>query len=292
MPNNTNITPPRVPLTNPETGLIAREWYLFLLSLFNQTGNSLVSLDDVQKGPPAEAIDPNAILSAAQISSGILPSDLGPILTALQALEASQQAAFDPTNLQSSIQALEALQQTAFDPTNLQASIQALEVAPAYTPQLPRLRYGSFYDTTDQTAAAINTAYAMTFNSTDITQGVYIGTPTSRVYVDTHNVYNIQFSAQFVNTAGGTHNVWVWLRKNGTDVANSATTLRLQGNNAEAVAAWNFLLDMNAGDYFELMWEVSDTAASLFSDPATAVHPAIPSIILTVTDNISSRGAT
>jgi hypothetical protein len=288
MPNNTNITPPRVPLTNPETGLIAREWYLFLLSLFNQTGNSLVSLDDVQKGPPAEAIDLNAILSAAQISSGILPSDLGPILTALQALEASQQAAFDPTNLQSSIQALEASQQAAFDPTHLQSSIQALEVAPAYTPQLPRLRYGSFYDTTDQTAAAINTAYAMTFNSTDITQGVYIGTPTSRVYVDTHNVYNIQFSAQFVNTAGGTHNVWVWLRKNGTDVANSATTLRLQGNNAEEVAAWNFLLEMNAGDYFELMWEVSNLAVSLLADPASAVHPAIPSIILTVTDNISA----
>ena len=270
--NITNITPPRVPLTDQRTGLISREWYLFLLSLFNQTGNSTTSLEDVQKGPPAEVVDLNAILSAAQTSSGILPSDLGPILTALQALEASQQAAFDPTNLQS--------------------SIQALEVAPAYTPQLPRLRYGSFYDTTDQTAAAINTAYAMTFNSTDITQGVYIGTPTSRVYVDTINLYNIQFSAQLVNAAGGAHNVWIWLRKNGTDVANSATTLRLQGNNTELVAAWNFLLSLNAGDYFELMWEVSDTAVSLFSDPATAVHPAIPSIILTVTDNISSRGAT
>jgi hypothetical protein len=170
----------------------------------------------------------------------------------------------------------------------LAADVQALALGPADTPQLPRLRYGSFYDTTDQTAAVINTAYAMTFNSTDITNGVTIGTPTSRVYVDTHNVYNIQFSAQFVNTAGGTHNVWVWLRKNGTDVANSATTLRLQGNNAEAVAAWNFLLDMNAGDYFELMWEVSDLAVSLFADPASAVHPAIPSVILTVTDNISA----
>ena len=170
----------------------------------------------------------------------------------------------------------------------MQSSIQALELAPVYTPQLPRLRYGSFYDTTDQTAAVINTAYAMTFNSTDLSAGVTIGTPTSRVYVDTHNVYNIQFSAQFVNTAGGTHNVWVWLRKNGTDVANSATTLRLQGNNAEAVAAWNFLLDMNAGDYFELMWEVSDLAVALLADPASAVHPAIPSIILTVTDNISA----
>ena len=268
MPNITNITPPRVPLSDPKTGLISREWYLFFLSLFNQTGGSTISLEDFQKGPLAQDVDTNAIVSAAQLSSGTLPSDLGPILTALQALDVSQQAPFDPTNLQN--------------------SIQALELGPADTPQLPRLRYGSFYDTTDQTAAVINTAYAMTFNSTDLSAGVTIGTPTSRVYVDTHNVYNIQFSAQFVNTAGGSHNAWIWLRKNGTDVANSTTTLRLQGNNAETVAAWNFLLDMNAGDYFELMWEVSDLAVSLFADPASAVHPAIPSIILTVTDNISS----
>jgi hypothetical protein len=251
MPNITNITPPRVPLTDPRTGLIAREWYLFLLSLFNQTGGSLVSLEDVQKGPPAQDIDLSALLAQASL------------------------------NAESSSALLSQYAQLATD-------VQALALGPANTPQLERLRYGSFYDTTDQTAAVINTAYAMTFNSTDITQGVYIGTPTSRVYVDTHNVYNIQFSAQFVNTAGGTHNVWVWLRKNGTDVANSATTLRLQGNNAEAVAAWNFLLDMNAGDYFELMWEVSDLSVSLFADPASAVHPAIPSVILTVTDNISA----
>jgi hypothetical protein len=252
MPNITNITPPRVPLTDPRTGLIAREWYLFFLSLYDQTGGSTTSLEDIQKGPPAETVDANAILSAAQLSSGTLPSDLAPLETA----------------------------------------IQALAVAPAYTPQLPRLRYGSFYDTTDQTAALANTAYAMTFNSTDITNGVYIGSPTSRVYVDTVNLYNIQFSAQLINTAGGAHNIWIWLRKNGTDVANSATTLRLQGNNTELVAAWNYLLSMNAGDYFELMWEVSDTSVSLFHDVATAIHPDIPSVILTVTDNISSRGAT
>ena len=232
MPNITNITPPRVPLTDPRTGLISREWYLFLLSLFNQTGGSVVSLEDVQKGPPTQDLDISALLAQASLNAESSSALL------------SQYAA-------------------------LASEVQALEVAPAYTPQLPRLRYGSFYDTTDQTAAVINTAYAMTFNTTDITNGVTIGTPTSRVYVDTHNV-------------------WVWLRKNGTNVANSATTLRLQGNNAETVAAWNFLLDMNAGDYFELMWEVSDLAVSLFADPASAVHPAIPSVILTVTDNISS----
>lgn len=251
MPNITNITPPRVPLMDPRNGLISREWYLFFLSLFNQTGGSAVSLEDIQKGPPTQDLDISALLAQASL------------------------------NAESSSALLSQYAMLASD-------VQALALGPADTPQLPRLRYGSFYDTTDQTAAVINTAYAMTFNTTDITNGVTIGTPTSRVYVDTHNVYNIQFSAQFVNTAGGTHNVWIWLRKNGTDVANSTTTLRLQGNNAETVAAWNFLLDMNAGDYFELMWEVSDLAVALLADPASAVHPAIPSIILTVTDNISS----
>jgi hypothetical protein len=274
MPNITNITPPRVPLMDPRNGLISREWYLFFLSLFNQTGGSAVSLEDVQKGPPTQDLDINALLAQASLnaeSSSALLSQYAALSNDVQALALGSA----DTPLLSQYAALS-------------NDVQALALGPADTPQLPRLRYGSFYDTTDQTAAVINTAYGMTFNSTDITKGVTIGTPTSRVYVDTRSVYNIQFSAQFVNTAGGTHNVWVWLRKNGTDVANSTTTLRLQGNNAETVAAWNFLLDMNAGDYFELMWEVSDLAVALLADPASAVHPAIPSIILTVTDNISS----
>lgn len=251
MPNITNITPPRVPLTDPRTGLIAREWYLFFLSLFNQTGQSTVSLEDVQKGPPVETVDLNTLLGQAQLSS-------------------------------------EGFEAVAAALAKLETDVQGLALGPANTPQLPRLRYGSFCDTTDQTAALANTAYAMTFNTTEISQGVYIGSPTSRVYVDTHNVYNIQFSAQVYNTAGGAHNLWIWLRKNGTNIVNSATTLRIEGNNTEDVAAWNFLLEMNAGDYFELMWEVSDTAVSLLHDVASAVHPAIPSVILTVTDNISS----
>lgn len=171
---------------------------------------------------------------------------------------------------------------------NLQEQIAALQQTPP-PKEFIVPRYGSFYDTTDQTAAVINTAYAMTFNTTDLSFGVTRGTPTSRIYVDRINIYNIQFSAQFINAAGFlAHRVWVWLRKNGTDVPQSATVIRMQGNNTENVAAWNFLLQMNAGDYFELMWEVDNLNVQLHADPATAVHPDIPSIILTVTDNVSS----
>lgn len=243
------ITPPRVALIDSRSGLVSREWYLFFLKLFNQTNTDISEIDDLQKGP----------------ASG---SDLAPINTALQALGVSER--------------------NPFDPSNIDAAIQALAVQPFYTPQLPRLRYGSFYDTTDQTAAVINTAYAMTFNATDFSSGVYIGSPTSRIYVDTLNVYNIQFSAQLLNTGGGAHDVWIWLRKNGTDVPNTATSLRIEGNNTKQVAAWNFLLQLNANDYFELMWEVSDLAVTIDYEAATAIHPAIPSVILTVTDNISS----
>lgn len=274
MPNITNITPPRVPLSDPKTGLIAREWYLFLLSLFNQTGGSTTSLEEIQKNPPAQEVDLSALLTQSQLGS----DNASPLVS-------------DYAQLSNDIQGIASNPGTSAlisQYAMLASEVEALSLGPADTPQLPRLRYGSFCDTTDQTAAVINTAYAMTFNTTEISTGVYLGTPTSRVYVDTHNVYNIQFSAQLINTAGGAHTAWIWLRKNGTDVANTATALRLQGNNYETVAAWNFLLEMNSGDYFELMWEVSDLAIELYHDVASAVHPVIPSVILTVTDNISS----
>ena len=235
--NITNLTPPRVQLADPVTGLVTREWFRFFESLFRLTGSGQndFTLQDVQIGPDAG-------------------TDMGLAV--------------------------------------LQTEIQSLALVPPHTPQLVRHRYGSFYDTTTQTAAATNTAYAMTFNNTQFSQGVTRETPTSRIYVDTLNIYNIQFSAQIVNTTGGgAHRAWIWLRKNGVDVPDSATAIRIQGNNTEAVAAWNFLLEMNQGDYFELMWAVDNTGVQLQTFAASGFYPAIPSVILTVTNNISSDGS-
>jgi hypothetical protein len=169
----------------------------------------------------------------------------------------------------------------------VQTQLQALALSPPHREyRVPR--YGSFYDTTTQTAAAINTAYAITFNTTDLSFGVTRGSPTSRIYVDRPNVYNMQFSAQLDKTSGGAALVWIWLRKNGVNVPDSAGQIRIQGNDAELVSAWNYLVQLNAGDYIELMWEVADTSVQILYDPATAVHPAVPSVILTVSDNISA----
>jgi len=151
-------------------------------------------------------------------------------------------------------------------------------------------RYGSFYDTTTQSIAVINTAYAITLNSTaskindgPMSYGVYIGTPTSRVYVDNTANYNIQFSLQIYSSSASAKVVSIWLRVNGVNVAESATNFTVSLNNEAAVASWNFVINLTAGDYFELMWAADSTAVTIQSLAATAVRPAIPGVILTVT---------
>lgn len=245
----TPITPPRVPLIDERTGLIDRAWYLFFLSLF-----SAASANDSAKAP-----DTNSALATYDA-----------LLRAL-AQEVLTQPAIDLDRL-----------------TELAKQVEALAAAPVYTPQLRNRAYGSFYDTTTQTAAVINTAYGMTLNTTDLTNSVYIGSPTSRVYVAKPGVYNIQFSAQLYNTSGGDHLTYIWLRVNGTNVPYSAGETRLKGNSSEVVAAWNYVYQFNSNDYFELMWSVSDTAIQIRTQAAAAPVPAIPSLILTVTDNISA----
>jgi len=148
---------------------------------------------------------------------------------------------------------------------------------------VPILHYGAFSDTTLQTAASINTAYAMTFNTTDAANGVSIGSPSSRLVVDYQGVYNVQFSAQLDELSGGTANVYIWLRKNGVNVANTASTIALQGTSARIVAAWNFIIQLEPTHYVELMWAVDDTNARILAASATSVWPAIPSVICTVT---------
>lgn len=161
------------------------------------------------------------------------------------------------------------------------------DILPPVINEVRRKRYGVFHSTQTQAAAAINTAYPMTLNATDLSFGVYTGTPNSRVYVDTEGIYNFQFSAQLDKISGGVGLIFIWARVNGIDIPDSATQIRIQGNNAETVAAWNFVLPLNAGDYFELMWSTDDTSCQILASAASTPVPAIPSVILTVTDNIS-----
>jgi hypothetical protein len=167
----------------------------------------------------------------------------------------------------------------------LNKAVEGLQMTPPPR-EFKRARYGSFYDTTTQTATTINTAKAITFNSTDLSNGVFIGSPTSRIVVDSEGIYNFDTSFQLDKTSGGVAEFYFWFRLNGTDVPDSASQIRVQGNNGEIFSSLNYFFDLKANDYVELMFSVSDLSVELLSVVATPPVPAIPSIILTVSNNI------
>lgn len=147
-------------------------------------------------------------------------------------------------------------------------------------------QYGLFYDTTDQTASA-NTATVMTFNTVDGARGVSI-VSNSRIRVAEPGIYDLQFSAQLTNADTQEHDISVWLRKNGTDVANSNTFIGVPathgGMDGHAVAAWNIPVTLAAGDYVEICWSTPNVAVSIQHIPAQTgpVRPGTPSVIATL----------
>jgi hypothetical protein len=126
----------------------------------------------------------------------------------------------------------------------------------------------------------------MSFNTTDITNGVSISGSTSpfNTYIKTENagVYDIQFSAQIDKTDSGADEIVIWLAKNGTALADTATTLTLTGNNDKQVAAWNWFVNSAANDYYQIIWYSADTNLRILAETAGGGHPGIPSVIATV----------
>ena len=142
--------------------------------------------------------------------------------------------------------------------------------------------HASYFDTTTQTNPVANTVNLFTYNSVVSEFKVTRGVPTSKIFVNETGVFNFQFSAQLDKTGGSASAVYIWPRINGVNLPDSATKIVIDGPNNEIVAAWNFMLVLEANDYFELAWEAADTNVVIPYVAASGNIPAIPSIILTV----------
>lgn len=143
--------------------------------------------------------------------------------------------------------------------------------------------YGVFSKTTDQTPAASNTAYALTFDITpEISNGVTVGTPTSRIVVPESGLYQFDVTVQLTSGNSSAKNIWVWFRKNGTDVPNSARIVTSDINNGYVPVALQDTISLAANEYVEIMFASSDTAVTVDNVASTAFAPAAPAAVLQV----------
>ena len=159
--------------------------------------------------------------------------------------------------------------------------------------------YGAFQDGTDQVAANTTTAYAVTFNTTDFSNGVTLSN-SSRLTVSQAGIYDIQFSIQFKNTTNDGQDVDVWFRKNGTNIDNSnsrfhAPARKSTGDPSHLIAALNLFVSLSANDYVEIMWRPSNVGVSIehFGTSSSPTRPAVPSVIATISfmSNLSTETA-
>jgi hypothetical protein len=147
--------------------------------------------------------------------------------------------------------------------------------------------YGAFQSLVDQTIASTTTAYAMTLDTTDYTNGVYLSN-SSRMNVRNAGIYNLQWSGQFENTDSADHDVYVWLRKNGTDVVASTGLISVPSKhgsiNGHTIGGWNFFIELAANDYIELYWSADSTNVSLqfYAAGTSPTKPSTASLITTM----------
>jgi hypothetical protein len=145
------------------------------------------------------------------------------------------------------------------------------------------LDYGTFDATTDRTLAAVNTATAVTFDNTLTSNGVLRGTPTSRLVVSEAGFYQFDANLQVASSSASAKNVYFWLRKNGTDVADTTRALTVALNNGFTPVALTYTLSLLAADYVELMWAADSTDVRLDAVTALAFAPSAPSALVSLT---------
>ena len=142
--------------------------------------------------------------------------------------------------------------------------------------------YGEFTKTSDQSPAAINTAYALTFDNADISEGISIGSPASRIVVVQSGLYQFNATVQISSSNSNAKTVWLWFRKNGTDIANTARLVTININSGYTAVSMSEFFSLAANDRIEIMFAADDTAITVDNVAATAFAPAAPAVVLAV----------
>lgn len=134
------------------------------------------------------------------------------------------------------------------------------------------------------TAAAVNTAYALTYTAALPDTGI-ANDPAhpTRIVFDEGGEYVISFSAEINSGSSNSINFYFWPRVNGADVPGSTMVNTLKSNSSQLVVSRTSIFDFEPGDYLEAMWAISDTNGNLDATAATAFCPAAPASTITIT---------
>jgi hypothetical protein len=142
---------------------------------------------------------------------------------------------------------------------------------------------GLFFSTVDQTLAAVDTGYPITFNQTYLNNEVALQSgSTSKIEVNVDGVYNFQLSAQLKSTNASAKDVQIWIKRGTTTIGYSSHKYTLEGSDNHMNVTWIFDIDLADGEYIEMYWGADDTNVTLEAIAASAPYPAVASAVMAV----------
>lgn len=140
---------------------------------------------------------------------------------------------------------------------------------------------GLFFSTQDQTLAATNTRYDVTFNQTYLSSNVSV-VDSTKITCAIGGVYNFQFSAQAKSSSSSAKHIFLMINRDGTDIGYTTRQNTLSGSDQHMSINWNFSIDVSSGSYIKLRWAGDSTGLTLEQTAATSPHTGIPSAVLAV----------
>jgi hypothetical protein len=165
----------------------------------------------------------------------------------------------------------------------LDAILDQLKTSGDIDPSNANFPNGLFFNTADQTLAAVNTGYPVTFNQTYLNNFVALQSgSTSKIEVSVSGVYNFQFSGQLKSTNASAKDVQIWIRRNNITIGYSGHRYTVEGSDNHVNVSWNFDIDLAANEYIEMYWGANDTTITMEAIAASAPYPAVASAVLAV----------
>lgn len=287
----TQVPAPRVPLIDGNTGLVASEWFRFFNGLYSVVGanqnviqpaNGGTGLSTIPTngqlligngaGYTLNTVTPGAGIGVTNTSGAIAIGIAGGVLGT--ATGGTGQSTYTNGQLLIGNTTGNTLSKATL---TAGAGVTITNGPGSVTIASPKA-YGRFAGLSTQTAAAIATAYKVVFDATYLNSGVTMVSTTDATVTAT-GIYNFQYSLQFLKATAGPGEYYFWVRVNGTNVVVSARGVTVTNNGIYAIGVGNIILSLTAGDYFTLMWSVSDVGCQLVAIPGT---PDLPSSTLTV----------
>ena len=144
--------------------------------------------------------------------------------------------------------------------------------------------YAQLIRTATQQAATANTAYGIAWDAMVFGDGITLDpTDNTKIVFPEDGKFILSFSAELKSSSSNSKSIWIWPRINGVDTNGTTMKTTLDTNNQDIVISRTAIFEMQAGQYLQAMFAVSDVNIWIDAPAATAFAPSAPAATLSIT---------